>query len=531
VEKNMSVLTVIDVSGIQKYIFGSNRLKEIIGASEIVNQATDKDGWIKSFLNSKDELIYAGGGNALIIFADIDRAKEFTRKYTHQILTEARGLEVVIAHSSDFGMDDLTPTILARRDEVFETLAQKKANRQTSSPLLGLAITAQCVSTGGVASFFDKDRKKYVSEESRLKLKTVTDANENLVKKLGLEEVTDWKSLDIPLDFDNLGRTQGESSFIAVVHTDGNGMGKRVIEAGTGKDNKECIEKMRQFSESIELANRQALQKAVRLLLWHIDSGNKTFTDKYGETFDLIINEKTGNGCFPFRPLIFGGDDLTFVCDGRIALALTAFYLKELAKIKLSDDKPPIYGRAGISIVKTHYPFSRAYQLAEELAANAKEIINEVDANEKKVLAMDWHVAMSGLLGSLGEIRQREYTVSEGKLNMRPVVVSSANQYNKWRTWDNFENVLTDFQSHSANKENWREKRNKVKLLREILRKGSNETRSFIDNLQPLPKLSNGSDIEKSGWESGICGYFDPIEMIDLFYQLDETKLGEQPNE
>ena len=31
---------------------------------------------------------------------------------------------------------------------------------------------------------------------------------------------------------------------------------------------------------------------------------------------------------FPLRPIVFGGDDLTFVCHGRIGLALAARYLQ-----------------------------------------------------------------------------------------------------------------------------------------------------------------------------------------------------------
>jgi hypothetical protein len=29
-----------------------------------------------------------------------------------------------------------------------------------------------------------------------------------------------------------------------------------------------------------------------------------------------------GKICLPFRPLVYGGDDVTFVCDGRLGLVL-----------------------------------------------------------------------------------------------------------------------------------------------------------------------------------------------------------------
>src|SRR5262245_26456408 len=115
------VLTMIDTAGIQDYIFGSNRLRENIGASYLVEQATrdwvykvlkdlgghnikdpgpDDDGADRidrSKLIEKDgqrsELIFAGGGNAAILFRSQDDAKDFAWKLSLRILEEAPGLE------------------------------------------------------------------------------------------------------------------------------------------------------------------------------------------------------------------------------------------------------------------------------------------------------------------------------------------------------------------------------------------------------------------------------------------------------
>jgi hypothetical protein len=42
------VVTVLDTTGIQPYIFGSNRLRENVGASYLVSQT--KDEWVKEVL-------------------------------------------------------------------------------------------------------------------------------------------------------------------------------------------------------------------------------------------------------------------------------------------------------------------------------------------------------------------------------------------------------------------------------------------------------------------------------------------------
>lgn len=554
----MPCLTIIDVTGIQNYIFGSNRLKEIVGASEIVAQATswwifdvlrDELNW-ETNLNTKSEnhkspfdvidknkvietdklnaeVIYAGGGNTLILFNNREKAVEFAKKYTLKLLKDARGLETVIAHSDEFEMSN-GKIITETADKTFVDLGIKKANLQSSTPMLGLAVTAQCVSTGGVANEIDKERKKYISKESFQKQEFNKKAKERLIREV-LEQA-EWKGLDVPSDFDDLGRTKGEASFIAVVHTDGNGMGKRVENVGEkAKDNREWINKMREFSESIYNANINAMEKTVEQILWKINADEKELKDDRKETFALSQNEHKTETYFPFRPLIFGGDDLTFVCDGRIALSLTAFYVKELVKkdadgdfiYKLSDGKP-IYARAGVSIIKSHYPFSRAYKLAEKLAKSAKDRIKKIDEENQsldeeknKIIAIDWHVAMSGLLGNLEEIRDREYTVRDGKLNMRPLVLHSEKSSKDWRTWQIFSEIISEFQG-----DKWKDRRNKLKTLREYLRQGKNESRSFLH----LAKLELPVMETDSGWTIDTCVHFDAIEMLDLYYPIEKAE-------
>lgn len=544
----MPCLTVIDVTGIQNYIFGSNRLKEIVGASEIVVQATS--WWIfdvlrddlkwKTNLKAKSEkhrtpfevidktlfienldaeVVYAGGGNTLILFADQDKATEFTKKYTLKLLKEANGLGVVVAHSEEFQMSD-GKIILKRLDETIGKLNVKKANRTVSTPMLGLSVSAKCVSTGDAATKFDELREKYISTESKQKQLYAQKGNKRLKEEV-LEQL-DWKGLEVPTEFDDLGRTKGEASFIAVVHTDGNGIGKRVEKiADSAEDNQDWIKRIRDFSESIYNANISAMEKTIEQLLWKINADEMKFVDDRGKSFDLSQKEgknrggKTLETYFPFRPLIFGGDDLTFVCDGRIALGLTVFYLNNLLKHNLTDDNTPIYARAGISIVKSHYPFARAYKLAEELGSNTKQRIKKIDEQEKQVTAIDWHVAMSGLLGDLKEIRKREFTEDDGNLNMRPLVLRSAKSSGGWQNWETFSEIINEFQGH-----NWKEKRNKLKALRESLRHGKNESKSFLH----LHKLELPVRAKTDGWETDGCVHFDVIEMLDLYFPIERVE-------
>lgn len=597
----MPVLTVIDTSGIQSYVFGSNRLRENIGASEIVARATtewayralregqlkDRSTWkvnlvprspneqnvfggsfaeldrSKAIENQADELdaevVYAGGGNTLILFRDEPTAIDFTKRYTRFLLEHAPGLSVVVAHSAEFTIsDDDNCVIREQLDEVMTRIDERKANRKLSAPLLGMAVTAKCTSTGGVASFYpaeaapdgseqretleDKYGSNYVSSETLAKLRYVEAANARLKGTL-LNDNQRWAdltknphNLEVPYELDNLGRSEGEASYIAVVHTDGNGIGKRIEAVGkSAKTSREWITTMRSFSKEINDANLNALKAMLAHLLKNIqegmdEKGNKALfvVGGHGEEFALSKGQIGNRKCafLPLRPIIFGGEDVAFVCDGRIALALTAYYLHGIEKQQLTDPlahtaekKTSMYARAGIAIVKAHHPFARAYSLAEGLAKSAKRRIKEVSQNDQ-ASALDWHLALTGLAGDVEEIRRREYRTQDGReLNMRPLSLRHAVlSMKEWRSYESFRKIITHFLQPE-----WREKRNKVKVLRDTLREGEKAVEDFAKLYRikdELGRIEGYPNKGKFGWEGDVCLWFDAIEMLDLFYPL-----------
>lgn len=597
----MPVLTVIDTTGIQNYIFGSNRLRENIGASEIVARATSewiyevirrkssKVGWTANLLPEqirdgnpiwrgafaeldkskeieKDELtaevIYAGGGNTLVLFDSQQRADEFVRAYSRLLLECAPGLDVVIGHSESFDMATVNeqgqPAIIPALEKAMKEIGALKANRPLSAPLMGLGVTVECASTGGVAVGKPPDENSYLSAEALAKLRWGDRANERLRTELFNDDLKGkWKALvenskplfhpfapeeeggdfllNHPLSFNLLGRTQGETSYIAVIHTDGNGMGQRVKNAGNqAKSNQEWITEARKFSKAIYDANLAALQETIALLLTRIEKKENEplrVMSEHNESFELCKDDE-GQPCLPLRPLIFGGEDVALVCDGRLGLALTAYYLKQAERQPLPDGQP-LYTRAGVAIVKARYPFARAYALAEDLAKSAKFRIKE--AKEKQGIentsALDWHIASTGLAGDVREIRRREYEVKAGSLTARPLLLRTISAWSDgWRSWEAFEQIITEF----LDPEKWRERRNKVKALQTALRGGPEVTKEFIKlyRLDELPSISNGpSAIGLVGWHGKRCGYFDAIEAIDLFFPLESATKAESGQE
>ncbi|MEC4807357.1 MAG: hypothetical protein SAJ72_24255 [Jaaginema sp. PMC 1080.18] len=316
-----------------------------------------------------------------------------------------------------------------------------------------------------------------------------------------------------------MGRSEGDSSYVAVIHADGNSMGKRFQKFGKDKCNRDYIIAMRKLSHSVNRAGINALKKMVEILVKSIEVDNDGKKQVKGK-FEIKDNY------LPFRPLVYGGDDVTFVCDGRLGLELAAIFLQEFEKqpvVGNEDGKNPLTACAGICVVKTHYPFVRAYELSEDLCRKAKKFVK--DENKGDFSALDWHLAASGLSGSISEIRQREYQVPAGSLAMRPVSLRKE-QDSDWRTWKGFTKVV----KHFNDDEEWKGRKNKVITLREVLRQGTDATQKFLKNyrikdeqLPTFPEFSGQStDLAKKAWLNGICGYFDAIEAMEFYISLRE---------
>jgi hypothetical protein len=543
-------LVVVDTMQIQPYIFGSNRLRENVGASYLVDLATRdwafeavravapgnnnigygnnliSDVWIEKGQDA--EVFYSGGGNFVVLFSYIEKVKQFNSHLSQRVLLEAPGLQLLIAQQK---IDWSTDVLYEKLDEVLRILAVQKRNQVWSAPLLGLGVTAACRSTGlpatGITRAIGNDPGYLASDEIRAKVDVATSqqGDPSLANRRLQGTVKLPVDYGYPSDFEDLGATTGEYSYMAIVHADGNGMGQRTREIGeqyvTADKNRDFVLALRKFSTNVQLAVQNALQVVVDRLTSHV-------CDKDGEKFivyepnpsiftQIKLVRKDNYDYLPFRPIVFGGDDVTFVCDGRLGLSLATEYLREFEQQTsgLGKNGSRLTACAGIAIIKNHYPFARAYALAADLVNKAKSYRTKYSIDRS---CLDWHFALSGLSSSVEEIRNREYEVGAGSLTLRPVTLD-INSWQAQHAWPVIRQGIEAFQQ-----EQWVGRRNKIKALRDALREGPSAVEHFIvafNNGDPLPSvLPEMFNWPLSGWQSGSCGYFDAIELADWFVPL-----------
>ncbi len=536
-------LVLVDTTGIQEFVFRSNRLRENLGGSYLVARATRDwvfealpehsnvrggkicpDVRIEADGNVQAELIYAGGGKAEMLFRSSQLANEFLRRLSERMLVEAPGLRLD-ACCQPFDWQQEPEGLYAATQGCAAGLSQAKRAAEGSEPLLGLSVTRACGSTGLPAVAFSpkfRDEESYPVSREVLQKQGVRDAaNERLRRDLKLAE-----GFAFPSELEDLGRSFGEFSYIGVIHADGNSMGKRIGELGRGLANRQYIDLVRGFSEALHHAGLRALKETVEHLAASVDTREavlpKRLAADSGRGQTIALKSDNDQIVLPLRPLIYGGDDVLLVCDGRIAVPLALFYLRQFEKhtSSLPDQRGNAFSCAGVAIVKSHYPFARAVDLAHQLCGSAKSLLR---SHQVEASGLDWHFANSGLAGGLDEIRERELSTPKGLLNLRPVVVGEG--LPGVRTWNTVQRGIETFRG-----ERWRAKRNKVKALRDALRQGPEATQRFCEKYlrsekQQLPDLGlSAPKYREQGWlhvDSTLrSAYFDSIELADFLIPL-----------
>jgi hypothetical protein len=213
------VLTGIDVLSLQRYVFASNRLADAIAASWIVNWAVARDGALDA--GGDGSILLAAGGNAILKFGDLEKARDFAARYTRRLYDDAPDLEVAIAHRQ-YQQGKLASALRLLQVDI----ARTKLDRAPSVPQLGLSVTMPCRITGLPAVKFDALEHNVPLSRRITRFRDIT------VRR---DAIGQWKHLlgahdrvDFPTDLDHLRRTKKDTSLIGIVHVDANDVGKSI---------------------------------------------------------------------------------------------------------------------------------------------------------------------------------------------------------------------------------------------------------------------------------------------------------------
>ena len=497
---------LFDTRSIQKYIFSSSRLKTQIGASYLVDRIFDdvllpvirevcgtaelddatwrevaSPDW--TAMPQKARVAYIGGGNAMILLrADAgEAAAEIVRRFSKELLVRCPGLQTGAAIGTvDLASDGSWLSKTVNRTALVLKLKEQQntAFPRTTIPYTGLTLAAD--GTDETATSYDASRKRYIAESEAAKLRVATPrpeggalraarAEQALLEKLtGVltdeEKSRFMENAVFPSELDKLGQKETEN-YIAVVHIDGNNMGKKFADLTT-------LSAYKNKSQEIRTATIRAFAELVLSLK--------------EDSFPFLAQRKDAEKrrYLPLRPLILGGDDMTFVCAAKVAFDCTAFIMKSLLEKGVDTC-------AGVAILPTAYPFFRGYEIAEQLCDSAKGRMRKL-ANEREGLReeascwLDFLRLHGEQAPTLAEIRRQEYRAALGSLHFGPYRIDGESHYAFARLRELAEGLSKSLPS------------SKLKDLRAVLQHGEHEAEKYLEQIRhdgyALP--------QPAGWEA-----------------------------
>ena len=429
---NKAVLAMYDIRGKQAYIYRSNKIREMVGASWIIEdlfvdyllgsrgaaaeafpdsqgiydyrQETEKDkryafseeGFCRH-LDPEDgsrpyigEIVYEGGGNFFVLYRDEETLKRVNRVFYRNILKNVYSLDVVCTYIDNVNFADY------RDDQV--RLYSKHARMENAQALLHPTNALPIVSIDNQTSLPMADLTQEQTFTHNLLPEDFPASLETYAKIAKYLEYTRYYKPEQDDSFlkeahlirqnygesvlDDIVQEKGENSLLAVIHIDGNNMGAKVqncLNNARSSSYTDCLKELRAFSENLQ--KRYVTDRVDRIVKALEESSDKKNR----------------------RNLISAGDDMTFICQaGQAMTAIKAYFDPNGENGFAAEDS----ACAGIAIFHSHFPYSEAYRIAEECCDNAKKYMRKTGLTE--ACLVDFYYIQSGVGSSLDKIREKE---------------------------------------------------------------------------------------------------------------------------
>ncbi|MGE3614035.1 MAG: hypothetical protein AB7G20_11240 [Sulfurimonas sp.] len=297
------------VQGIQEFIFKTNQLQEIVGASKIVKSLEVEFENISSYQKGDKNILVNAAGNIKAIFDDKKEFEDVVKEFPKKIMQKAYGITIsqaVVEINGD------QPT----KDEL--NLLEQRLKIQRNKPSIPLDPHINIMELAPKTARPLVKIEKKGDDEIRMDMSTKQKYKANADNKGQLADLLNGKKK------------------LAVIHADGNGLGQLIP----------------------KLSNTNISEFSVNL--------DKATRDAYEEAKKIVQDNK-------IRKIILDGDDMTVICNANYALEFTKIFLKKFEELTEKYTNHKLTACAGIAYCNEKYPFHYAVSLAEALCSATKK--------------------------------------------------------------------------------------------------------------------------------------------------------------
>ncbi len=373
---------VFELNSIQPYLFASGRLRDVAGASELLDQMTDGDGnLLDNVLNAlgmgdgKTIRFSRRAGGAIYAFCDDrDELMRFLRLWTLAVQQWAPGMDFSLGMGE--GCTHAEAFDAARR-AMNADANRKRPNLPPASPL-----TSRSRRTGLAAIDAKWRAKDGPMDAPTARKKQMADLSKAGFLKRFAPPDADLKWRDWPTDLEGKSDTgafpfAGDDRTVALIHADGNGLGQLLmhIRDAAKEDDNRFVELFRAFSNAVAATTQSAAQQATEKVL-------------------LPVREKERSQCLAARPILLGGDDITVIVRADLAMeyckvfaeAFESASREELKKLGEDHSVEGLPKRLtlgfGLVFLRASQPFHMAIHLAEDLLGEAKKVAKALNQDD-----------------------------------------------------------------------------------------------------------------------------------------------------
>lgn len=374
-----------EVKSVQNFLFSGGRLRHLVSASELLERLT-QDILNKLIVSSKlkivspskyegnvDSIVFArrSGGALYLVSPDLDALKRFRLQLNLFVEDYLPGLHWVdgIAFSpSNSPYQAVSACLQILREQSNINLASLPVTSPIS--LLCERTSEPAFANNNGISFNNSDQLDTSLYFKELLQKNNSESFFNRLQQEGKKQIK-WP-VNLEKDF-----PLWTKNYIAIIHIDGNGLGQLLInlQSAVKNNEKEYLTLYPEFSDKLKNATENAVKKAIETL-----HKNERF--------------------YAARPVVVGGDDITFMVRAPEAISFTNRFIREFeyeteALISSLAEYLPqsvkqalpkcLSACAGVAFCNLSAPFSRIYERAEELCGLAKQKVKAQAINSNEI--------------------------------------------------------------------------------------------------------------------------------------------------
>lgn len=363
------------VQGIQEFIFKTNKLQEIVGASEIVKSVAIEFEKISGYEKGHKNILLNAAGNVKAVFETKEACEKVVLEFSKIVQQQAYGITI-------------SQAVVAFEGDVKNHInaLEKKLKIQRNRPSIPLDSSINILA---LAPSTAKPVTKYVSiQKKETPLDKATEQ-----KRAAYELWLNSEEKSKNREYKNISDFSNGKNKIAVIHADGNGLGQLIPKLDIP---------LRDFSKKLD------------------DATTKAFNSARDESMKI-------------REVILGGDDLTVICNANDALKFTKRFLEnfENETEKAFGKAKKLTACAGIAYCNEKYPFHYGIDLAEVLCGETKKHAKKINEDLAPSSLM-FHNIQSANFQSWDKFIEDELIITNDEQSIRcdfgPYYVSEPNQ-------------------------------------------------------------------------------------------------------